>query len=78
MWNRARSPCKPGIIQNLPVIVPELNGTPISHLEWADDIVLLARDKKSLQILIEIWNHTVRTGDLKSVSATIPRAKQQS
>ena len=61
-----------------PVIVPELNSTPISHLLWADDTMLLARDKKSLQILIEIWNHTVRTGDLKSVSATIPRAKQQS
>ena len=28
------------------VNVPELNGTPISHLLWADDIVLLARAKK--------------------------------
>ena len=26
------------------VNVPELTGTPISHLLWADDIVLLARD----------------------------------
>ena len=43
------------IAQNLenPVKVPELNGTPISHILWADDIVLLARDKKSLQRLIE-------------------------
>ena len=30
-----------------PVNVTVLNGTPISHLLWADDIVLLARDKKS-------------------------------
>ena len=36
-----------------PVNVPELDGTPISHLLWADDIVLLARDKKSLQRSIE-------------------------
>ena len=36
-----------------PVNVPELNGTPINHLLWSDDIVLLVRDKKSLQRLIE-------------------------
>ena len=37
----------------LNVNVPELNGKPISHLLWAEDIVLLARDKKSLQRIIE-------------------------
>ena len=36
-----------------PINVPELNGESISHLLWADDLVLLARDRKSLQKLIE-------------------------
>ena len=61
-----------------PVNVTGLNDTPISHLLWADDIVLLARDKKVSKDELKSWNHTVRSGVLKSVSATTLRAKQQS
>ena len=32
--------------------IPNLNGELISHLLWADDLVLLALDQRSLQILI--------------------------
>ena len=32
---------------------PLLNGTKISHLLWADDLVLLALDEKSLQNLLD-------------------------
>ena len=35
-------------------LVPELNGVEISHLLWADDLVLLALDGHSLQKLINI------------------------
>ena len=50
------------IAQNLenPVNVPELNGTPISHILWADDIVLLARDKKVSKTAIMIFNKSGR------------------
>ena len=34
--------------------VPELNGTELSHLLWADDLVLFALDSSSLQKLIDI------------------------
>ena len=34
--------------------VPELNGKNLSHLLWADDLVLLALDRPSLQTLINI------------------------
>ena len=33
--------------------IPNLNGELISHLLWADDLVLLALDQRSLQILID-------------------------
>ncbi len=36
------------------VLVPDLNGSKISHLLWADDLVLLALDSRSLQKLIDI------------------------
>ena len=36
------------------VNVPELNGTRVSHLLWADDLVLLARDASSLQKMIDL------------------------
>ena len=34
--------------------IPELNGTHISHLFWADDLVLLSLSEKTLQILVSI------------------------
>ena len=37
--------------------LPELNGVMISHLLWADDLVLLALDAKSLQTLINRVYH---------------------
>jgi len=46
--------------------IPNLNGELISHLLWADDLVLLALDQRSLQILIdkvhqfcELWGLSV-------------------
>ena len=33
--------------------IPNLNGKLISHLLWADDLVLLALDQRSLQVLID-------------------------
>ena len=46
--------------------VPLLNKTPVTHLFWADDLVLIATDKNSLQRMIEelrqyceLWNLVV-------------------
>ena len=36
---------------------PELNNTSLSHLLWADDLVLLALDRTSLQHLINVVHH---------------------
>ena len=51
------------------LLVPELNDIKLSHLLWADDLVLLALDMKSLQILIDRvymfcldWGLTVNIG----------------
>ena len=33
--------------------VPELNGIRLTHLLWADDLVLLALDRKSLQLMMD-------------------------
>ena len=37
--------------------IPKLNGELISHLLWADDLVLLALDQRSLQVLIDKVHH---------------------
>ena len=36
---------------------PKLNNTSLSHLLWADDLVLLALDRSSLQHLINVVHH---------------------
>jgi hypothetical protein len=48
--------------------VPLLNNTPITHLFWADDLVLIAKDRSSLQkMLDELKDYcTVSSGDLLS------------
>ena len=61
-----------------PINVPELNGESISHLLWADDLVLLARDRKSLQKLIEKLKSYRDNWGLEVTSAMTPRAKRQS
>ena len=55
----------------LDVEVPELNGTEISHLLWADDLVLLALDNRSLQTLIDtVHNFCDRWGLQVNISKT--------
>ena len=40
---------------NLPgVEVPELNSVQVTHLLWADDLVMLALDPESLQIMLNV------------------------
>ena len=39
------------------ISVPKLNEHPISHLLWADDLVLLALNKSSLQKMINELKH---------------------
>ena len=39
---------------NTEATVPQLNNEYISHLLWADDLVLLALDRPSLQKLIDV------------------------
>ncbi|KAL5271652.1 hypothetical protein ACHWQZ_G002057 [Mnemiopsis leidyi] len=52
-------------------IVPKLNGVNISHLLWADDLVLLATDSPSLQILIDtVHNFCTRWGLTVNISKT--------
>ncbi|KAL5260785.1 hypothetical protein ACHWQZ_G010814 [Mnemiopsis leidyi] len=52
-------------------IVPQLNGVNISHLLWADDLVLLATDGPSLQILIDtVHNFCTRWGLTVNISKT--------
>ena len=36
--------------------IPQINGYKVSHLLWADDVVLLALDAKSLQKLLDCLN----------------------
>ena len=46
--------------------VPDLDGTRVSHLLWADDLVLLAKDPKSLQSLIEILGDYINKWELEA------------
>jgi hypothetical protein len=51
--------------------IPQLNGANISHLLWADDLVLLALDGSSLQKLINIvYNFCTRWGLTVNISKT--------
>ncbi|KAL5268072.1 hypothetical protein ACHWQZ_G004953 [Mnemiopsis leidyi] len=43
---------------------PPLNGLKVSHLLWADDLVLLALDAKSLQLLLDRLNEYAETWEL--------------
>ncbi|KAL5246686.1 hypothetical protein ACHWQZ_G018788 [Mnemiopsis leidyi] len=43
---------------------PLLNGLKVSHLLWADDLVLLALDAKSLQLLLDRLNEYAETWEL--------------
>ena len=38
-------------LENIPV--PHLNGFPVSHLLWADDLILLALDNQSLEAQLD-------------------------
>ena len=45
-------------INSLPGIqTPQLNGVDVSHLLWADDLVLLALNKESLQRMLDLLNN---------------------
>ena len=54
------------ILDNDAFGVPELNGTRISHLLWADDLVILALDHKTLQAQINELNIFCRTWGLEA------------
>ena len=45
--------------------LPNLNNMPINHLLWADDLVLLALDAKSLQALLNVLQDYVVTWELE-------------
>lgn len=51
--------------------LPILNGVSVSHLLWADDLVLLALTKKSLQKLIDtVFNYCTYWGLTVNISKT--------
>ena len=51
--------------------LPELNGIKLSHLLWADDLVLLALDGPSLQRLIDVINdYCIQWGLTVNISKT--------
>jgi len=45
--------------------VPHLNGFPISHLLWADDLIILALDRETLQHQLNCLNEYVTEWELK-------------
>ena len=51
-------------LNNVKSNVPELNGITISHLFWADDLVLLSIDEISLQIMVTILEDYCNTWGL--------------
>jgi hypothetical protein len=44
---------------------PSLNGVQISHLLWADDLVLMALDPKSLQMMLDVLHQYVEKWELE-------------
>ena len=47
------------------VAAPVLSNCPVNHLLWADDLVLLAQDLKSLQKLLNCLDNYVQLWELK-------------
>ena len=52
-------------------LVPDLNGFPISHLLWADDLILLALDAESLQQQLDILHEFASFWDLSNIISTL-------
>ena len=51
--------------------VPSLNNTPITHLLWADDLILLALDVESLQKMIDVlYDYCIEWGLTVNLSKT--------
>ena len=46
--------------------VPNLDGLRVSHLLWADDLILLANDVESLQRLLNILGEYIITWELEA------------